>query len=233
MLTRIRTIFRRIFGRFGILDNLYYRVSDPIRRVSSAHRPFKVAFNLILPLNHTHYPLVPASYPKPLEVLERPELAQECLHRDGHYHQLRSVALFSLRDTPIRSLYRLCVGVSAQDHNEIMLEAQYFWHHKDWSIRNVPDPRDSDPVRYAMLASIVEELVDAFNFKLELGLRRGIAVYDREVVNEEVPLEVRPEWVSYVGRLDDLVNFCGESDQGSISFQQRNIIADVSQFRNI
>ncbi|KAG8763981.1 hypothetical protein FRC11_007031 [Ceratobasidium sp. 423] len=233
MLTRIRALFRRIFGRFGLLDNLYYRATDPIRRISSAHRPFRIAFNLIWPLHHVHYAL--PSSPTPLEILERREIAQEYLHRDGHYHQLRSIWFFTIRDTPIRSLYRLCVSVCAQDHNEIMLESQYFWRHSDWAIHDIPDPRDPDPVRYAMLASMVEELVDAFNYKIGLRLRRGAAIYDNEAVaNEEThPIEVRPEWTSQVPGLDNLVNFCREGDQGAPIFRARNIIVDVSQFRNI
>ncbi|CAE7153787.1 unnamed protein product [Rhizoctonia solani] len=233
MLTRIRALFNRIFGRFGLLDNLYYRFTDPIRRISSAHRPFRIAFDLVWPLHHAHYTLPPS--PTPLEILERREIAQEYLHRDGHYHQLRSIWFFTIRDTPIRSLYRLCVSVCAQDQNEIMQESQYFWRHNDWAIRDIPDPRDPDPVRYAMLASMVEELVDAFNYKIGLGLRRGSAIYDREAVaNEEArPLEVSPEWALEVAGLDNLVNFCQEGDQGMPAFQKRNIIVDVSQFRNI
>lgn len=34
MTTRIRAFFRRIFGPFGLLDNLYYQISDPFRRVA-------------------------------------------------------------------------------------------------------------------------------------------------------------------------------------------------------
>ncbi|EUC67363.1 DNA-binding protein, putative [Rhizoctonia solani AG-3 Rhs1AP] len=232
MLTRIRVLFRRIFGRFGLLDNLYYRATDPIRRISSAHRPFRIAFNLIWPLHRIHYALPPS--PTPLEILERREIAEEYLHRDGHYHQLRSLRYFAARDTSIRSLYRLCVSVCAQDQNEIMLESQYFWRHNDWAIHDIPDPRDPDPVRYAMLASIVEELVDAFNYKVGLGLRRGAAIYDRAAANEEAPsFEVCPEWASQVLGLDNLINFCQEGDQGMPAFRKRNIIVDVSQFRNI
>ncbi|KAF8682538.1 hypothetical protein RHS04_02679 [Rhizoctonia solani] len=198
-----------------------------------AHRPFRIAFNLIWPLHRIHYALPPS--PAPLDILARREIAQEYLYRDGHYDQLRSVWFFTIRDTPIRSIYRLCVSVCAQDHNEIMLESQYFWRHKDWVIRDIPDPRDPDRVRYAMLASIVEELVAAFNYKIGLGLRRGTAIYDSEAIaNEQTrPEESCPEWVSQVSGVDNLVNFCREGDQGMPAFRERNIIADVSQFRNI
>lgn len=35
------------------------------------------------------------------------------------------------------------------------------------------DPRDPDPIRYALLACIVEPLLDAFNWCLSIGLRRN------------------------------------------------------------
>lgn len=35
------------------------------------------------------------------------------------------------------------------------------------------DPRDPDPIRYALLACIVESLLDAFNWCLSIGLRRN------------------------------------------------------------
>ncbi|KAF8758372.1 hypothetical protein RHS01_02928 [Rhizoctonia solani] len=174
-----------------------------------AHRPFRIAFNLIWPLHRIHYALPPS--PAPLDILARREIAQEYLYRDGHYDQLRSV-------WSLPSVIPLFVPYTAY-----------------WVIRDIPDPRDPDRVRYAMLASIVEELVAAFNYKIGLGLRRGTAIYDSEAIaNEQTrPEESCPEWVSQVSGVDNLVNFCREGDQGMPAFRERNIIADVSQFCNI
>ncbi|KAG9103559.1 hypothetical protein FRC06_009929 [Ceratobasidium sp. 370] len=232
---RIRVFFQRIFGPFGLLDNLYYQVSDPFRRISRAHRPFKVAFNLIWPPYRLHYALPPS--PLPLEILAHPEIGLEYLYRDGHYHQLRSIWLFTVRDTSIRSLYRLCVSTCAQEHGEIMLESAYFWRHGDWPIRDIPDPQDPDPVRYALLASLVEELVDAFNFKIELGLRRGVELHeiDYRALAQEAnkPLESCPAWALRVPALEQQVNFGREGDDSMPAFRKRNIIADVNQLRNM
>lgn len=41
-----------------------------------------------------------------------------------------------------------------------------------WELACIPDPQDNDPIRHAILASMVEALVDAFNARLELGIRR-------------------------------------------------------------
>lgn len=235
MCNRIRVFLRRIFGRFGLLDNLYFQLSDPFRRISRAHRPFRTAFNLVWPFYRFHYALPPS--PAPLDILSRPEIGLEYLRRDGHYHQLRSIWFFTIRDTPIRSLYRLCVSACAQEHDEIMLESAYFWRHSNWPLRDIPDPQDPDPVQYAILASLVEEMVDAFNFRIGLGLRRGVEIYESDYQalarEENKPYEVCPEWALQVPALDDLVNFVGEGDQGTPAFRRRNILLDAAQLRNI
>ncbi|QRV86434.1 DNA-binding protein [Ceratobasidium sp. AG-Ba] len=233
MNARIRVAFQRIFGQFGLLDNLYYTLSDPFRRISRAHRPANVAFNLIWPLYRLHYPL-PAS-PLPLEILARPEIGLEYLYRDGHYHQLRSIWLFTIRDTPLRSLYRLCVSICAQELDEIRLESAYFWRHSDWPIQDIPDPKDPDPVRYAVLASLVEELANAFNEKIENGLRRGMELYEidyRALAREEnKPLETCPGWALQVPALEQQVDF-GRDRSRSMPVWRRNILADANQLRN-
>jgi hypothetical protein len=173
----------------------------------------------------------------PLEILARPHIGLEYLYRDGHYHQLRSIWFFTLRDTPVRSLYRLCVSICAGEHGEVMLESAYFWRQKHWSLCNIPDPKDPDPVRYAILASLVEEMVEAFNYKIGLGLRRGVEIYKSDyhalAREQNKPFEVCPNWVSQAPALDSLVNFGREGDEGMPAFRRRNIIADVSQLQNI
>lgn len=258
MSNRIRVFLRRIFGSFGLLDNLYYQLTDPFRRISRyvaqsinqlcrdlirwsnadlirAHRPFQIAFNLVWPFHRLHYALPPS--PAPLDILSRPDLGREYLYRDGHYHQLRSIWFFTIRDTPLRSLHRLCVSACAQEHGEVMLESEYFWRHSNWPLRDVPDPQDQDPVRYAILASLVEEMVDAFNYRIGLGLRRGVEVYDSDyhalAREENKPFEVCPQWALQVPALDNLVNFGREGDQGTPTFRRRNIILDAGQLRNI
>ncbi|KAG9094679.1 hypothetical protein FS749_012025 [Ceratobasidium sp. UAMH 11750] len=232
---RVRHFFRRIFGPFGLLDNFYYQVSDPFRKISTAHRPFKVAFNLVWPPYRRHYAL--PSSPLPLEILARPEIGLEYLYRDGHYHQLRLIWLFTVRDTATRSLYRLCVSACAQEHNEIMQESAYFWRHGDWPIHDIPDPQDPDPVRYALLASLVEELVEAFNFKIERGLRRGVEVHELDyhalAQEENKPLESCPAWALRVPALEQQVNLGREGDGSTPAFRKRNIIADVNQLHNM
>jgi hypothetical protein len=118
-----------------------------------------------------------------------------------------------------------------------MLESAYFWRHSDWPIKDIPDPKDPDIVRYALLASLVEELVDAFNFKIERGLRRGVEIYESDLYElsqeENKPLEVCPAWALQVAGLSQEVNFGRAGDGSMPAFRRRNIIADANQLRNI
>ncbi|KAE8311160.1 hypothetical protein BDV41DRAFT_350276 [Aspergillus transmontanensis] len=82
---------------------------------------------------------------------------------------MRSVPIWRARDTPIRSMYRLYEAMAAGEYYAIGPEVEYIWYQRSWIISRVPDPRDPDPVRYAILASIAEELAKAFNWLLSLG----------------------------------------------------------------
>ena len=44
--------------------------------------------------------------------------------------------------------------------------------HGLWALKDFPDPKYQDPVRYALAASIMEQLVDVFNWRSQLGIRR-------------------------------------------------------------
>lgn len=67
----------------------------------------------------------------------------------------------------------------------------------------MPDPSDDDPVRYAILASLVEALVDAFNWKMQLGIRRGEdAALDKSVNRAtDFSKEEPPSWTRILGQL--------------------------------
>lgn len=76
------------------------------------------------------------------------------------------------------------------------------WHRqgRKWSLHSIPDPCDPDPVPYAMLASIVEELVKAFNWRLQHGQRRNGKHIRRSIENPWPPYdpEVTLSWTASV-----------------------------------
>lgn len=83
-------------------------------------------------------------------------------------------------------------------------ECSYFFYHFEprWSLAYTPDPNDSDPIRYAILASMVEALVDAFNWRLTLGIRRDGTVDKSEQRGSNFVREEAPSWTAKVGALE-------------------------------
>lgn len=124
----------------------------------------------------------------------------------GDLHNLRAIRIFRLRDTPLRSLYRLYELFMADQYPLMGWETEYFvFSQPKWRLQDIPDPMDPDPLRYAMIASIVEELGEAINWRLSLGLRRnGEHVY-REKDTDPLPLftpEILPGWTKKVPPMD-------------------------------
>jgi hypothetical protein len=100
----------------------------------------------------------------------------------------------------------------------MMLESSYHFHQPTWALVDLPDPRtvDSDPVRLAILASIVEQMVDAYNQRLNFRLGRGdrgsfINVEKRVKEPWNPVLERVPAWVHDIPPVsDDIdIDLCG------------------------
>jgi hypothetical protein len=170
---------------FLITSTSPLKIRSNIRRVSVCHHPWKTTLRLLWPVP---WHLAP---PTPVSVAELEEGGEIFIHyhRQQGIIQLRRVPLFSLRDTPFAALYRLYEDLCANDLIMMGYECEYFFFHKQrsWHLVAIPDPMDPDPIRYAILASMVDALVDAFNWRLELGLRRdgSIDESDEKVTNFE------------------------------------------------
>lgn len=136
--------------------------------------------------------VLPQPLPRPNEIKERPDLIRRRYDGIG---VLRQILSFKKYDTPTASIYRMYEFLCADESNELMLEVQYFWRHSSdlWRLETFPNPHDVDKERYAILASIVESLTHAFNFRLEMGLRRGTS---------EQTEESCPPWTSRVPPLE-------------------------------
>lgn len=110
-------------------------------------------------------------------------------------------------------------------------------------MQDIEDPNDhSDPIRYAILACLVEELVKAFNWRLSLGMRRNRQHVIRETDDDPYPPYVPitgPEWTRSVSSItpDLLVGLPGayvnggklvlEASGVNKVFAKRNIITNV------
>ncbi|KAI5270724.1 hypothetical protein E4T47_05896 [Aureobasidium subglaciale] len=112
----------------------------------------------------------------------------------------------------------------------------YEW--KRWCLSNIPDPKEPDSVLYALLASMVEALVHAFNHKLALGLRRDGSKYLEEDRHSNFPRETVPSWTAHVKALDtplDLLMNCDGHQEGKAesNFSARNILAPMGDLYNV
>ena len=74
----------------------------------------------------------------------------------------------------------------------------YFYKHgsPQWLVSAMPDPHDGDPIRYAILASLVETIADAVKFRMELGIprdRKAIRNWDK-VIKPRPDKDSAPAW---------------------------------------
>ena len=68
---------------------------------------------------------------------------------------------------------------------EMRNELEAFWFQRDWKVCDIPDPKDPDLERYAVLAVIPTLLMLAFNKRIELGLsRHAPAIFTRDQSDE-------------------------------------------------
>ncbi|KAF8249180.1 hypothetical protein K440DRAFT_622546 [Wilcoxina mikolae CBS 423.85] len=96
-----------------------------------------------------------------------------------------------------------------------------FYQEDRWLLSRLPDPRDDDDrVRYAVLA-----LVESFNWKLRIGLRRdGSRVESGDFLTRELL-----EWVKGVVAIDEELNKMGQETAQHDTFKDRyhNILAPI------
>ncbi|CAD0111746.1 unnamed protein product [Aureobasidium uvarum] len=144
--------------------------------------------------------------------------------------ELRYIKRFRSHDKPIHSVYRMCEFICVDEHNQLMIETDYFLARTNWLLEQIADPDEDDPERRALLAATIESLVDAFNEKHDLGVAR------KDVV---VPRQACPKWVGEVPALDrflDLVREEEEIFESSIArtdpFTLRNIRAHSAHIFN-
>ncbi|KKZ62285.1 hypothetical protein EMCG_00454 [[Emmonsia] crescens] len=164
---RLKLIFYRYWSRVRNVESpLHLRYS--LGRLRHSPRPWLALLRLFIPYPTWHFPV-----PEPLSPREL--LGNQVLmfqHRHNLVN-LTAITLWRARDTSLRSLYRLLECMLSTEYSPIGQETEYFWYQRSWSLDRIPDPADPDPVRYAILASLAEELVIAFNWRLSLGMRRN------------------------------------------------------------
>ncbi|KAM3502138.1 hypothetical protein MY11210_009156 [Beauveria gryllotalpidicola] len=153
--------------------------------------------------------------------------------------QLHFVPLFRVRDTPLCSLYRLYEDLCSGSIILMGYESTYFFYHNEasWRLSQIADPKDADIVRYAVLASFVEALVAAFNWKIEQGLRRNGTHASKIGDNDDYRLflETPPSWTSRVKPLAETLDLRPPNSKDGVNavFQKRNIEAPMGYLYSV
>lgn len=179
------------------------RLRRSIIRLSHHNKwPYLVLLRLFVPFPSWYFPVHDRVPPK--DILGNSSLFEA---REGDIINLRTIPIWRARDTPLRSLYRLYEAIASGEYVAMGPETEYFWYQfrKQWALHLIPDPQDPDPVRYAILACLVEELVCAFNWRLSLGMRRNRAHVYRERDADPYPPftpERFPDWTTNVPAID-------------------------------
>ena len=142
-------------------------------------------------------------------------------------------------DTPSAAFYRIyeffVLGWTTAFRNEL----EYFCcSHPDWSISALPDPADSDPMRYSVLSVLTRLMCASFNRRIELGLPRDAPpiIIDFAALRARPKVyETPPEWAERVVALEEKVSLpnaegkkLAENDpEVSEEFRVMNIIVQM------
>lgn len=211
--------------------------------------PFLALLRLFIPLPTWHFS-IPDPVPIRIILNNIPLLNERRASQD--LANMRSIPIWRARDTPLRCLYRIYEAMAARETYAISPEVEYFWYQsrRAWVLDRVPDPCDPDPVRYAILASIAEELAEGFNWRLSLGMRRVKSqhIYPKSFDEELPPFTpmVAPSWTKRVPPVDvdmiadlpsDFLDSSGrlvlEEGGDTPAFVARNIMTGTGDFYTV
>ena len=215
------------------------RLRASISRLKARHRhPYLTLLRLFIPFPTWYFPIPQTISIK--ELWNKPGLLRE---RRDNIHNLQSIPIWCARDTSLRSLYRLYECMASGNYIPMGVETEYFWYQDSWALHLIEDPKDPDPLRYAILACLAEELVNAFNWRLGLGMRRNHKHIYRERDDDPYPPfepETYAPWTRNVPPIDpqwtidlpsELVDASGRLvlEEGGLNeiFAKRNIVTNV------
>lgn len=144
-------------------------------------------------------------------------------------------------DTSLFALYRLYEFIVLDKVMSYRNALEAFWRQNEWAIRDIPDPKDDDPERYAVLAGCTYLLMRSFNQRIKLGLRRDMpslitpeeAEKSRQVPDDLRPYEEVPQWAAQAAPLSQTLKIPTENgellegpddDRADPDFLSKNIL---------
>ena len=150
------------------------------------------------------------------------------------------------QDEPLFALYRIYEYMLADRTTWYRNAIEAFWRQRHWAVKEIPDPKDADPARYAFLAAITQLLVLAFNANIKQGIaREAPAILTEEEVEElrnrsehDKIYERIPEWANRVDALiepldlrtqqhveyDSVEDSDDEETELDLCFKEKNIL---------
>jgi len=130
------------------------------------------------------------------------------------------------------------------DYEVLRNEVQDFFDHTNWHVHSIPDPRDHDPERYAILAAITQYLAHGINRRIKIsnGYRKEplgpwkTAAYDacyngRGGLPIFEKLEREPKWAGRVKRINTGLEICQSwnsavwGERSSMRFAAKGIVS--------
>ncbi|KAJ3825171.1 hypothetical protein F5880DRAFT_271541 [Lentinula raphanica] len=192
-------ILYKLFRAFPKPFNVPFFIIYQTRAIfDHCQKPGRMLFMLFFPLPWR------LSNPTPLPVSELANNSSPNAFYERHDYipVIRNMLIFKWRDSRTRALYRLYDAICLRDEMETVHEATYIWGRLNWQLEDWPDPQDPDPERYAVLAGIMEGLVESFNWRLGLGMCRDPRKASRKRREKRrgdpEPLEQCPSWPNNV-----------------------------------
>lgn len=144
-------------------------------------------------------------------------------------------------DTSLFALYRLYEYFLVDQVRPYRDALEAFWRVKSWAVRDIPDPEDNDPARYAFLAGCTYLIARSFNERVKLGLRRdmpSLLTTDEAEELKKIPDHLRdyeevPAWAVKAAPVEDLlsvptedgITLNGKDDKrADVDFLAKNIL---------
>lgn len=150
------------------------------------------------------YPVFPPMSPRGL-IIDRDQQWAKITHRKFAAPQ------GTFEDSSLYALYRLYEVIVLDKVFAYRNGLEMFWRQKTWAVKDIADPKDDDPERYAFLAGCTYLLARSFNQRIKLGLSRQMpAILLHEQLEElrNRPDELRqyeqvPEWAQHTKALEE------------------------------
>lgn len=174
-----------------------------------------------------------------------PPPPRDLINQHDHYRDIIRKRSFAApegetEDKPLFVLYRLYEHIVLDNNIGMRNEIEAFWWTKI-PVLEIPDPHDeAEPERYAVLSCIPALLVESFNERLDMGLRREAHSFMSQEEREAwaaTPknLEVEPAWACKVPPTETVLhiphNIAGETQlesfedkRASAPFKMKNIL---------